>query len=919
MCRGAEDPGVPPFSGRIPRFPAEGSVFTGRRRRPVGAGPPHPHDMPSLLKAMRESLETSPTALGSFLRSWLKAGSSHRSQAGLTRGSARAGRRAGMFPCLIPKVLPSWGEGETVDPRWRAEIDAFLVILIGVSSFASAGRFAALPAHLRPGDSAAHQSMMGSVRARLLAFVRLGSNLEVRGAPRTGRKGPVIDAVLTQLRAVSPGTVRTTARAPCASQCYALRSVPLEFTREGRVAEVAKTAIRPLVASRLSFPAKSAFFDVSEYLHGAVRDAYLKPATIRKRDPPASPSPQGKGVRAAKGQWEAFLHRVDASGGLELVSEEEGPHDAFGTSTHAGFFAIHKSQESDRTVTNRIPQNSQEQALGLSGRLMAHGVCLIDLQLRRGEKARVSGRDLPDCYHSCRVSFARACTNATGPLLPASLFEGGRAYRLLVQRCRRRGSAVPEFVRAAWRSLPMGDLNAVCFVQAAHTNLLRRAGALRDGVLVRYCAVLPRGKLFAGIVVDDLCIIAVVPRSLARATPAEDSSELAIADAAYARAKLPPKEEKCFQSEDVHDVWGATVDGEGGSVRAGLQGILRTVCFLLSLLADGRATPGALRAVLGTVVYAAMYRRAAFSLLSAVFWEAIDRPDGVIFPLSHVARVELELAMAFMPLMATNIRAEVSSCIWATDASSRSAACVSTEVHSEAAREFWRHRAKKRGGDALLTLVEQFEKLAGEDANAAEILAEARRILGEPDTALDPEDSSASPDAPPTWTAAVADSVGWRPVFRYSCRPGEHINRKEARPIRTLVRRLALSVAAHGTRQFTLVDSSVNVCSWTKGRSRAVALNEILRSVVPEQLMCDIQMGFGHIRSAFNPADAPTRGRPVRTVPAVDVPSDPVASLLRGDVGPETDDLFGDFAHPLPECVEPCREPEPFAHVPALH
>jgi hypothetical protein len=64
-----------------------------------------------------------------------------------------------------------------------------------------------------------------------------------------------------------------------------------------------------------------------------------------------------------------------------------------------------------------------------------------------------------------------------------------------------------------------------------------------------------------------------------------------------------------------------------------------------------------------------------------------------------------------------------------------------------------------------------------------------------------------------------------------------------------------------------LVDSSVNVACWSKGRSRSRALNAFLKRAAPEALMARLSLGFAHIRSAFNPSDDPTRGRPVRSQP----------------------------------------------------
>ena len=45
----------------------------------------------------------------------------------------------------------------------------------------------------------------------------------------------------------------------------------------------------PLVASRLAFPATAADWDLAEYLHGEVKEAYIDPSVLRVQDEPKLP------------------------------------------------------------------------------------------------------------------------------------------------------------------------------------------------------------------------------------------------------------------------------------------------------------------------------------------------------------------------------------------------------------------------------------------------------------------------------------------------------------------------------------------------------------------------------------------------------------------------------------------------------
>ena len=110
---------------------------------------------------------------------------------------------------------------------------------------------------------------------------------------------------------------------------------------------------------------------------------------------------------------------------------------------------------------------------------------------------------MPDAYHHGGVSTQRAKTYAVGSAVASTHFAQGPAFLRMIERRKADGRvpAMPEKVRVSWRSLAMGDLNAVCFMTTAHLNLLRRHGAARD--LVRYRAPLPKGPLKEGVIVDD--------------------------------------------------------------------------------------------------------------------------------------------------------------------------------------------------------------------------------------------------------------------------------------------------------------------------------------------------------------------------------------------------------------------------------
>ena len=138
----------------------------------------------------------------------------------------------------------------------------------------------------------------------------------------------------------------------------------------------------------------------------------------------------------------------------------------------AGFFSLWKSLLQYRTITSRLAQNRRERPLRRSAHLLAHGVLLGETQLQEHEKARLSGMDLPNAYHRAGVSVQRSKSYAVKGRIPTRDFARGPAFERMVLRRRAAclSPEVPKQGRVAWRSLAMGDLNAVCFITTGHSN-----------------------------------------------------------------------------------------------------------------------------------------------------------------------------------------------------------------------------------------------------------------------------------------------------------------------------------------------------------------------------------------------------------------------------------------------------------------
>ena len=657
------------------------------------------------------------------------------------------------------------------------------------------------------------------------------------------------------------------------------------------------TPVQPLVASRLAMPERSGTFDLASFLTPQVRASYEDPERLRDWPPGAAPAVPRCGLLPISVEWLRLLARMDGCGLLDLADVDEVPRGPAGENLAASFFATTKDAEHDRTVVNRVRRNAQERRLGLVGQVFPHGSSLCEAHLRDGEELRVSADDLPDFYHTCAITRARALSNAVGRPVPIHVAKGWASWARFAERhpeaaarAQRRGVVQP-----LWNALPMGDGNAVDYAQVGHCNVLREGGALRSEHLIAYRDPWPRGPTAEGVMVDDHVVTQVIPRGSSRSAALRrvesgpraarfgDEAVLQRTASAYASAQLAPKPSKSVRFASQVEVWGAYVDGRRGAVRSKLDVHWRALALTLDLLALGRASVEMWRAAVSLWVHVLLFRRCGLALLHNVFQfgEAKgsrhrDRDSRDVLPIDGRAASELLSLVVLSPLFETDLRARWASELVCTDASSAWGASVAARVPPDVTAELWRHR-DRRGG--YVRVGDDWETLRA----TASLSSERDQRIVENAARLADSDPVPAPEVDPaTWLEDLVAHLPWRQLLRFHMPNGDHINVKEAKAHCADVRRVAADPAEHGTRRMTGLDSRVVTGAVAKGRSSSARLNAPLRRVVPDQLCGGLYYGSNFIRTHVNPADDPTRGRRPRGIEGAPCPAW-LEPLLRGD------------------------------------
>ena len=121
------------------------------------------------------------------------------------------------------------------------------------------------------------------------------------------------------------------------------------------------------------------------------------------------------------------------------------------------------------------------------------------------------------------------------------------------------------------------------------------------------------------------------------------------------------------------------------------------------------------------IVYVSLYARPSLAFLDGVFHEADIYEPGVVFAPSRRSRAELAAWLAFVPFMSVDLRADVDSRVFATDASSRTCAAVVSELPEELCREIWRQRPRRGVGQSYVdTLERDVEEARADDEDDAD-------------------------------------------------------------------------------------------------------------------------------------------------------------------------------------------------------
>ena len=444
---------------------------------------------------------------------------------------------------------------------------------------------------------------------------------------------------------------------------------------------------------------------------------------------------------------------------------------------------------------------------------------LSQLILRKCESIRASGDDLSNYFYLIKHLEEWRPRNCFGTAIMGYQLPG-------------LDLKPKELYYPAFKVVFMGDTNGVELAQATHEAILKVVGCLNKNETLVYGQVFPCSNTLEGLYIDDHLAFQVLGNKSSRARgPFGDETIMHKSREHYKKLGLSRSEKKAFDKQYEFKAWGTLVNSSSGWVSSPLEKLRQIESLTVALLQCGRATKKALQKLVGLYVHPFMHRRECMSIFHHIYKYMDKLEDGVCYMLPHHVRDELLTASLILPLASCNIRWPVSVQISASDASSKRggrASCITSQAFAKTLYRF----SEKRG---------EYTRMDWEKHHVA------------PPTSME--------QAP----AALVDTLmkhQW--TATQSCRfaKAEHINLLELEMVHQEVRD-RINTNRGRCRVVNLCDSRVVVGAYAKGRSSSKYMNHRLRANLPWCLAGGVSVSNLWVSTDCNPADYPSRNRPI--------------------------------------------------------
>ena len=786
----------------------------------------------SLCNVTLRYLCSSKSGLGIFARTSVGLATKQSEDPAITESFSKHQPRGFPIPVPYPEVLRT-GSKETANAVARKKMVNCIVIVL---NYLHLSRPIRCPAHLKAGNKLT-ASQWETVR-RFEDFLDSWIYCESIGPEQMGRTAPKVESIEESILRISSlaaklrssGTGDYFKGSDDLSACGRRRDA-------GRVVGTCKSegfsTFKTVEPSRLSFIGVPSF-DPCPYLDEQSAAVFRAPLQ-HSRDPEthSSPLPFVR-VHCSPDKKLQLFNLLDSSGRLGLHAPENvRPKFA------SGVFAVVKDSEKDRLILDSRPSNELEIPLTKWIGSLASPESLCRIQLLPSQQLRMSGNDLRDFYYLFQVSEERSRRNIlAGPVEPSSVKN---------LSCYRSEFDTATCLFGSLATMAMGDCQAVTLAQTCHIGLTLQSGVSKPETLMNLKGPLPRGEVMVGVLIDDF--VTICKSDVSSSGPSESARLADKMEQKYVEVGLIPHPKKAFRDEGESSFWGADIDGVKGQVRGSLKRAIPLCGALLQVGKLGHVSVELLESLVGSLVSLFLFRRRLLCLLDAVYQTCQGRRGDALVKLSGRGIGEILMCAVLLPLACTNLRAEVSPRITATDASSWWECSVTSQLPPRTAVEMRRHSLRKSVWSRLLAPGRAWLRSQG--------------IL---DPSLELPEATDEFVMNPLWQV-LASGLQYKLLLSRKSPCSRHISIGELRAY--LAAEKELGFARPSSRELFGLDSQVVLGLLSKGRSASPSLNWELSKSVPTILGFDLYHELFYFETSMNPSDDPTRGRKIRAPTAL--------------------------------------------------
>ena len=487
----------------------------------------------------------------------------------------------------------------------------------------------------------------------------------------------------------------------------------------------------------------------------------------------------------------------------------------------AGWFAVDHSEDWDRLILDRRPQNSREKRL--SWLQLPLGCLFTRIHIHGHQTVRASGYDL-SCY------FTQLREHASGLAYQAvgRPFYGHEYPELRLDPCR--------LYVMCMLAIGMGDLNAVDIAQEVHLEVLRDYGAFHEEGHLRWACPLPLSSVLQGIYIDDGCIAGIVPRadldkegpdsllvgkvlSALKAADLKDAPEKGFGAAAPQTANGPSTRFGC----EKFVTWGTRVNGASGDVGTMPERRLAIALLLMNMVRLPNVERSLLERGLALLPHPFSHRKELMAFSHRIYKWCSSLPYSRLSKWAPDCRAELYVSALALFVADSNMRWPVCNRITTTDATPSRGGTTAVNVDGSLAKALW-SASEHRGKATTLRASE-----------------------------LPVDTSEVDPDLTDFYVAAP-----WEVTRSRNFDEVQHVNLQELAEIIDEVGEAGKRCLV-AQRLVNASDSMVCIGCTAKGRSPSLLLNGSLRRHSSRCIANRKVIGNLKVGTADNPSDDPSR------------------------------------------------------------